>query len=156
MSGRDKLNYPPHQKGHSCHHIAYPYASYQGEIEHKRYQHNPALLIPTLNTRHNIGNLTVHSLLDDTYGPPPKPRYMLMTDAIDFMESLDPFEQRISKLGKVIDFYFDESECNPSSETSQQALDIATHYAMQKWIVEEGGESFVRDQQEAWYRGAAA
>jgi hypothetical protein len=152
---RGSYNYPPKQKNYSCHHIAYPYSNYRGELEHTRYQHNQALLIPALNTRHNIGYLTVHSLLDYAYGPPPKPRYMLMADCVDFMESLDRFEPRIDRLGKVIDFYFDEAETSTSSETAQQALDIATHYAMQKWIVEEGGESFVQEQQQYWQREAA-
>lgn len=151
---RDPYNYPPKQKNYSCHHVAYPYHSYRGELEHRRYQHNPALLQPTLNTRHNVGYLTVHALLDDKYGPPPKPRYMLMADCVDFMESLDRFAPRLERLGQVIDFYFNEAEENPSSETAQQALDIATHYAMQKWIVEEGGESFVKEQQEYWREAA--
>jgi hypothetical protein len=148
MPKRDQRNYPPYKKGYSCHHVAYNYKDYQGELEHRRYQYNTALLISAPNARHNMGRMALHPLIDPVYGPPPKPRYMLMGDCVDFMESLDQEAPRLSRLGKVIDFYFDEAECEPSNETAQQAMDIATHYAMQKWILEEGGESFVREQQE--------
>lgn len=148
MSGRDKRNYPEYRKWYSCHHVAYQYKDYRGELEHKRYQYNTALLISAPNRRHNIGDFALHTLIDPIYGPPPKPRYMLMCDAVDYLESLDQQEPRIDRLGKLIDFYFEEADTSPKTETAQQAMDIATHYAMQKWILEEGGESFVRAQQE--------
>ena len=155
MASRDKLNYPPSQKGYSCHHVAYPYHAYRGEIEHKRYQHNPALLQPTLNTRHNVGYLTVHALLDDKYGPPPKPSRPLMMNAIDFMEDLPRDDSRIRKLGLVIDFFMEEAELNPSPTIADQALDIANHYSMQYLIISEGGAAFMQ-RYETYYRGEAA
>ena len=148
MPKRDQRNYPPYKKGYSCHHVAYQYKDYRGELEHRRYQYNPALLISAPNNRHNTGFLALHTLLDPVYGPPPKPRFMLMADCVDYMESLDPQEARLARFGKVIDFFFDEADTNPKTEAAQQAMDIATHYAMQKWILEEGGESFVKAQQE--------
>lgn len=144
---RDKLNYPPKQKGYSCHHVAYPYHAYQGEIEHRRYQHNEALLQPTLNTRHNLGALTVHALIDPKYGPPPKPRRTLMLDAIDYMQSLNRFEPRIRRLGQVIGFFMEEADFNSSYESADQALEIANHYSMQLTIIKEGGEEFIKQQQ---------
>lgn len=144
---RDKLNYPPKQQGYSCHHVAYPYHAYRGVFEHNLYQHNEALLQPVLNTRHNLGKLTVHALLDDTYGPPPKPRHTLMLDAIDFMTALDRFEPRIRRLGQVVGFFYNESEFNTSYESADQAYKIAQHYEMQYQIIREGGAEFIKSQQ---------
>lgn len=144
MSDRDKHNYPPKKNGTSCHHVAYQYSWYRGELEHRRYQYNDALLLPVKNDRHNFGKFALHSLIDPVYGPPPKPSHDLMGDAVDFMEDL-PDESRLRKFGHVIDFYFDQAETEVSNEKAQQAMDIATHYAFQQWIISEGGESFVRD-----------
>lgn len=152
---RDKSNYPPSRKGYSCHHVAYPYHAYRGPVEHGLYQNNEALLIPTLNTRHNLGALTVHALIDPKYGPPPKPRRTLMLDAIDFMKSLED-ESRIRRLGEVIGFFTEEADFNSSYESADQALEIAKHYSMQHQIITEGGESFIRSQQYRRPLGEAA
>ena len=144
---RDHYNYPPKQKGYSCHHVAYPYKAYQGHFEHKLYQHNEALLIPTSNTRHNIGALALHNVIDPVLGPPPKPRHTLMLDAIDYMEALDKSESRIRRLGHVISFFMDEAEWSTSPLTANQANDIANHYTAQYRVITEGGESFIRHQQ---------
>lgn len=147
MSDRDKYNYPLKQKGTSCHHVAYQYKWYIGELEHKRYQYNTALLVPVPNNRHNFGKLALHSLIDPVYGPPPKPKKELMEDCVDYMEALDLRNSRISRLAEVIDFYFNQADEHTSPETAQQALDIGTHYAMQHWIITEGGESFIKGEQ---------
>lgn len=140
---RDKTNYPPKKNGMSCHHVAYTYSTYRGELEHKRYQYNDALLLPVRNDRHNLGRMALHPLLDPVFGPPPKPKHDLMGDCVDFMESLDPNDPRIERFGQVIDFYFDQAETETSDEKAQQAMDIATHYAMQQWIISEGAQTFV-------------
>ena len=140
---RDQLNYPPKQKGYNCHHIAYPYSAYVGRLAHQLYQHNEALLQPVRADRHNQGYLTVHSLIDPKYGPPPKPRHTLMLDAVDFMQELDPNESRIRRLGHVISFFYDEADWNRSPETAEQAYDIAKHYSMQELIIREGAAAFM-------------
>lgn len=152
---RDKSNYPAYKPNHSVHHIAYPYSYYKGEIEHDRYQNNPALLQQIHNTRHNLGYLTIHSLIDPIYGAPPKPSRPLMLDAIDYMQALDPFESRIRKLGHVISFFMDEADDNPSYELSHQADLISVHYSMQHMIITQGGEAFMRSEMYKKHREAA-
>jgi hypothetical protein len=144
---RDPFNYPPKQRGYSCHHVAYPYKAYQGEIEHRRFQHDPALLQPVPNFRHNIGPLALHNVIDPVLGTPPKPRRTLMLDAIDYMRALDPAEARIRKLGFVIGFFMDEAEFNGSPEIADQSQQIAEHYTAQYRVITEGGEAFIRNQQ---------
>ena len=138
---RDK--YPPKQPNHSCHHVAHTYDSYVGELEKARYQHNEALLQSTLNTRHNLGKLSLHALLD----APPKPRYMLMADCVDFMEALDPDESRIRRFGHVISFYMKVAEEEVSTYTADQARAIAENYTAQYRIITEGGEAYIRNPQ---------
>lgn len=60
------------------------------------------------------------------------------------MEALNPKDPRIAKFGQVIDFFFEQAETETSDEKAQQAMDIAIHYAMQHWIITEGGESFIK------------
>lgn len=144
---RDHFNYPPKQRGYSCHHAAYPYRAYHGEIEHKRYQHNEAMLLPVPNVRHNLGALALHSLIDPKYGSPIKPRRTLMLDAIDFMNSLDRDESRIRRFGQVIGFFMEEADFNSSPLTADQANEIARHYSMQYQIITEGGEAWIRREQ---------
>ena len=133
MSRRDlKEKYPPKVAGESCHHPAYNYAWYIGELAHRRYQHNEAMLLPVKNERHNQGPLALHSLIKT---PPPMPRYTLMADCVDFMESLDPEESRIRRFGHVISFYMDVAEDEISTFTADQARSIAEHYTAQWRII---------------------
>lgn len=150
---RDKSNYPPFRAGYSIHHVGYPYDYYRGELEHGRYQNDPALLIQVPNNRHNLGSLALHSLIDPQYGPPPKPNKSLMLDAVDYMRALDQNEARIRRFGRVISFFIDEALENPSYHSADQAEAIANHYSMQYQIITEGGEAFIRSQQYLGKRG---
>jgi hypothetical protein len=135
--------YPPKQNGYSCHHAAYNYAWYQGDLERNRYQHNTAMLLPVRNERHNFGSLALHALLN----PPPKPRFMLMADAVDFLEALDPQESRIRRFGQVIGFFEQVAEDEISTYTADQARAIAKQYTDQYVIITQGGEEYIRGQQ---------
>ena len=136
-------NYPPKQPGNSVHHIASPARAYNGELEQIRFRHNTAMLHSTRNERHNFGALAIHALLDH----PPKPRYILMADCVDFMEALDPEESRLRRFGQVIGFFADVAEDEISTYTADQARAIAQHYTDQYRIMTEGGEAYIRNQQ---------
>lgn len=139
----ERYNYPPKAPNHSCHHTAWPAKAYHGELEQVRYRHNEAMLHSIQNTRHNLGSLSIHALLD----APPKPRYTLMADAVDYLESLDPTESRIRRFAHLISFYTDVAEDEVSTYTADQANKIAEHYTAQYRIMTQGGESYIRNQQ---------
>lgn len=143
MPKRDPKNYPPYRKGFSCHHVAYPYKAYQGPTEHGLYQYDTALLLSVPNVRHNIGYLALHNLLP----PPPKPNFYLMNQAIEFMEWQDKGVPRIDRFAEVIDFYEEVAGTHYKPSIAEQAGKIATHYAMQHFIITHGGEAFVKGQQ---------
>ena len=136
-------NYPPKQSGNSVHHTAWPARAYHGELEQRRFRHNQAMLISVPNRRHNLGPLALHSLLDY----PPKPRYVLMADCVDFMENLDPEESRMRRFGQVIGFFMQVADDEISTYTADQARAIAEHYTDQYRIMTEGGEEYIRHQQ---------
>lgn len=153
--GKRKYNYPPRQKNHSVHHAFYQSSWYSGELEQRRFRNNESVLLSIPNVRHNLGSLAIHSLLDTTIGPPPKPHDEVIKDCVDYMESLDKGEDRFKRFGQVINFFVDLADFSPYPHIADQAHDIYEHLTIQQVIMTQGGEVYMQKLHES-YGGEAA
>lgn len=142
-------NYPKVRRGiESVHHGQYP-ASANNVGEFYDYRHMKPLLIPALNTRHNLGAWALHSVLDHTIGYPIKPHINLARIAIDFMDEIPDTKPRIEQFGDVIDFYDNFAETSLFHGLADQARQLAYHYEQQKFVIEHGGHAWVQAQRRA-------